>query len=66
MTQPTRIVACPQCKKSVSVEANNKFRPFCSERCRLIDLGAWANETHRIAGAPVQNDENTRDTSSSD
>jgi len=27
---------------------SNRFRPFCSERCRLIDLGAWASETHRI------------------
>jgi len=31
-------------------------RPFCSERCRLIDLGAWADESHRIAGAAVELD----------
>jgi endogenous inhibitor of DNA gyrase (YacG/DUF329 family) len=31
--------------------ADNKFRPFCSERCKLIDLGAWASESYRV---PVQ------------
>ena len=29
---------------------NSKWKPFCSERCRLIDLGEWANESHRIPG----------------
>ena len=41
-------VACPQCKKLVEYSLNNKFRPFCSERCQLIDLGDWANESFRI------------------
>jgi hypothetical protein len=54
VSEPTRIVACPQCKKSVSFDVNNKWRPFCSERCRLIDLGAWANESHRIAGETLE------------
>jgi len=31
----------------------NKYRPFCSERCKLIDFGEWANERHTIAGDPV-------------
>jgi hypothetical protein len=31
----------------------NEFRPFCSKRCRLIDLGAWASESHRIKGDPI-------------
>lgn len=41
---------CPTCKKTVLW--NNQFphRPFCSDRCRLIDLGEWASENHRIAG----------------
>lgn len=42
---------CPQCKTTVSWEGNPD-RPFCSERCRLIDLGQWADESYRIAGRP--------------
>lgn len=42
-------VTCPTCKKKAAWE-NNPFRPFCSERCRLIDLGKWASEDYRIAG----------------
>ena len=42
------IVPCPQCKKEVEWRSENKFRPFCSERCKMIDLGQWANEEYRI------------------
>jgi len=51
-----RIVACPQCGKPVVWESSNKFRPFCSERCRVIDLGAWASETYRIPVAENKDD----------
>jgi hypothetical protein len=37
------LVKCPTCEKSVEY-AGNEFRPFCSERCKLIDFGAWADE----------------------
>jgi len=40
---------CPICKKTCSWDGNAS-RPFCSERCRLIDLGKWASEDYRIAG----------------
>lgn len=43
---------CPSCGKPVVWEGN-PTRPFCSERCRLIDLGAWATEGYRIPGDPV-------------
>ena len=43
-----RLVACPSCKKLVEYSLSNKFRPFCSERCQLIDLGDWANENYKI------------------
>lgn len=43
-----RAVACPQCGARVVWDAAAKFRPFCSERCKLIDLGAWASESYRI------------------
>lgn len=48
--EPARIVTCPQCKKRMHYSTSNASRPFCSERCRLIDFGAWANEEHRIPG----------------
>jgi endogenous inhibitor of DNA gyrase (YacG/DUF329 family) len=44
----TRVVSCPQCGKPVAWDAANRFRPFCSERCRVIDLGAWATESYRV------------------
>jgi uncharacterized protein len=40
---------CPICKKPASWEGNH-WRPFCSERCQLIDLGAWASEEYRVPG----------------
>jgi endogenous inhibitor of DNA gyrase (YacG/DUF329 family) len=42
-----RTVACPTCGKPVEWAAN-VWRPFCSERCKLIDLGAWASEKYRV------------------
>lgn len=48
------MIACPSCKKGVDSRADDKFFPFCSERCRLLDLGAWFNEQHRIPANPVE------------
>ncbi|PLX80107.1 MAG: DNA gyrase inhibitor YacG [Desulfuromonas sp.] len=45
-------VTCPQCRK-VAEYHGNPDRPFCSERCRLIDLGKWADESYRLAGERV-------------
>lgn len=42
-------VSCPTCKKPVDWVEANSFRPFCSERCQIIDLGEWASESYRIA-----------------
>lgn len=42
-----RTFPCPRCGQSSSWEGN-EFRPFCSERCKLIDLGAWANEDYKL------------------
>lgn len=52
-------LACPTCRKKVYWNDQFPYRPFCSERCKLIDLGEWANENHRIPGedARAQNDE---------
>jgi uncharacterized protein len=43
-----RKVACPRCGTTAEWSTANRFRPFCSERCRLIDLGAWASEDYRV------------------
>ena len=51
-----RVVICPQCGKPVRWDPNNRFRPFCSERCRLLDLGAWASENYRIPVAETRDD----------
>ena len=48
-------VKCPTCEKEVEWKAENTFRPFCSERCKLIDLGEWATEGHKIPGDPAFN-----------
>lgn len=44
-----RIVNCPACGKPVAWVAENRFRPFCSERCKSIDFGAWAADEYRVA-----------------
>ena len=49
-----RIVRCPGCGGPSEYGPGNAFRPFCSERCRLIDLGAWLSEEHAIPGEPAE------------
>ncbi|HWX11705.1 MAG TPA: DNA gyrase inhibitor YacG [Trinickia sp.] len=44
------VVKCPTCGREVRWVPENRFRPFCSERCKQIDLGAWATEKYRIGG----------------
>ena len=44
-------VKCPTCGRSIEWSEKSPFRPFCSERCRIIDLGAWLTEKHAIPGA---------------
>ena len=45
-------VQCPTCQKQVEWNTESKFKPFCSERCKLIDLGDWASEKHAIPVSP--------------
>ena len=49
MTQNSPTVSCPRCAKPVRWGPESPFRPFCSERCKIIDLGAWASEEYRVA-----------------
>ena len=45
-------VKCPTCGRSIEYDRTTPFRPFCSERYKLIDLGAWADDRYRIEGDP--------------
>lgn len=54
----TRTVACPTCRAPVLWHSDNLYRPFCSERCRLIDLGQWADGQYALPAAPDTDDEN--------
>ena len=49
MTQAGRTVGCPRCAAPVRWGPESPYRPFCSERCKMVDLGAWANEEYRVA-----------------
>jgi endogenous inhibitor of DNA gyrase (YacG/DUF329 family) len=50
---PSRTVVCPTCHGPSLYSPDNRFRPFCSERCKNVDLGAWASEGFRMpADAP--------------
>jgi len=55
-----RIVSCPQCGKPVPWGPQSRFRPFCSARCKLIDLGQWATERYRLPDE-AQEDSGERD-----
>ncbi|MGH6626553.1 MAG: DNA gyrase inhibitor YacG [Burkholderiaceae bacterium] len=48
MNQQARHVTCPGCGGDSLYVPSNRFRPFCSERCKNIDLGAWASENFRL------------------
>ena len=45
---------CPQCNRATTLSADNAWRPFCSERCKLLDLGEWFGERYTV---PVENAE---------
>ena len=49
-------IKCPYCRK-VQVEMGSAHWPFCSERCRSLDLGAWASEKYRVAGEEISQSE---------
>ena len=51
-----RIIRCPGCGGDSVYASSNPFRPFCSERCRGADLGAWASEDYRVPARPTSPD----------
>jgi endogenous inhibitor of DNA gyrase (YacG/DUF329 family) len=57
-----RTVGCPRCGAPSVYAPENKWRPFCSERCKMIDLGAWAAESYRV---PAEEQDPPEDAASS-
>lgn len=51
------MVRCPTCHKLIVYSTSNPYRPFCSERCKLIDLGAWASDERSIPGEDISEDD---------
>jgi uncharacterized protein len=52
----TVTVDCPTCGRKTVFAPSNRWRPFCSERCRMIDLGAWASDGYSIPGNDLEPD----------
>lgn len=52
----SRSGACPQCRQPASLEPENAFRPFCSERCKLLDLGEWFAGRYAIPAVEAEDD----------
>ena len=65
MTSPApsirRIVTCPGCGGKSVYAPDNPYRPFCSERCKNLDFGAWASESYRVAAPPSSPDADTNE-----
>ena len=54
-----RPAPCPTCGKPAPFAPENPWRPFCCERCRSVDLGAWASEAYRIPQKPEEDEDGT-------
>jgi endogenous inhibitor of DNA gyrase (YacG/DUF329 family) len=63
--RPAPTVACPTCRRPSLFAPSNPWRPFCCERCRQLDFGAWAAEDYRVA-ADAPPDEDPRQSPSQD
>ena len=64
--QPVRprtapLVNCPSCGETTPFSPTNRWRPFCSERCKTIDLGAWASDAYVVVGKPLEADDDLID-----
>lgn len=50
------LIYCPTCKKRFAY-FSSEYRPFCTERCKMVDLGHWFDESYSVAGEPAMEDE---------
>lgn len=57
MTIKISDIVCPRCGKKNTWTKDNEAKPFCSARCKLIDLGAWADGQYQVPGDPVSSDQ---------
>ena len=57
----SRLVDCPTCGAAVVWEPASQWRPFCSERCKVIDLGDWAANRHVIPGKSDLTEDSTEE-----
>lgn len=64
--QKPRIARCPRCGSSTRLDAANGWRPFCSERCKLIDLGDWFRGRYAIPGERLTDEESSEKDESRD
>jgi hypothetical protein len=55
------MVTCPGCGEVRPYSPSNRWRPFCSERCKLMDLGAWASDGYVVTGEPLEADDDLID-----
>ena len=63
MTLRKRLIACPRCATRSEYSPDNTWRPFCSERCKLIDLGVWASEGYRVPdNSPAEPQDESKET----
>ena len=53
----TKVVSCPRCGVQVEWAPEHRYRPFCSERCKLADLGRWLSGEYRVPGPDIPPDE---------
>jgi endogenous inhibitor of DNA gyrase (YacG/DUF329 family) len=60
---PVRVIRCPRCRKSVRFDETNPHRPFCSALCKDEDIIGWAQESYRVAGPAVSDDDVEREAS---
>ena len=56
-TSTPPVVSCPTCGAAVPWTAESKWKPFCSERCKMIDLGQWATEKYRVPAEEQEPDD---------
>lgn len=57
---------CPTCDRKILMSSDRKSLPFCSQRCRLVDLGRWLDERHALPSTPNEDDESADENNSSE
>ena len=56
-SEDERARRCPTCRTAIGASADTRWRPFCSQRCKQVDLGAWLSESYRVPAVEQDDDE---------